>query len=224
MTADELEPVAWRRFHGGRRWTSDARRCRRLRKLERRAQQEVAFATMSTPVEITWLLAAVAKGDAVAFERLYGATCAKLYGVVLRILRRHDLAADVMEEAYLQVWLEAGEFDPTHSTPLAWMVAIARRLAIDAARKPQPVASDEPEIIDEDEGPGSVPRHELTDDLKRLLSCIGRLEPDRQRMLLLAYYGAFSRDQLSAKLDMPVDLLRASLRRSLIEIEQCLKS
>jgi RNA polymerase sigma-70 factor, ECF subfamily len=225
MTADELEPVAWRRFHGGRRWTSDARRCRCLRKLERRAQQEVAFATMSTPVEITWLLAAVAKGDAVAFERLYGATCAKLYGVVLRILRRHDLAADVMEEAYLQVWLEAGEFDPTHSTPLAWMVAIARRLAIDAARKPQPVASDsEPEIIDEDEGPGSVPRHELTDDLKRLLSCIGRLEPDRQRMLLLAYYGAFSRDQLSAKLDMPVDLLRASLRRSLLEIERCLKS
>jgi len=105
------------------------------------------------------------------------------------------------------------------------MVAIARRLAIDAARKPQPVASDsEPEIIDEGEGPGSVPRHELTDDLKRLLTCIGRLEPDRQRMLLLAYYGAFSRDQLSAKLDMPVDLLRASLRRSLLEIEQCLKS
>jgi len=178
---------------------------------------------MSTPIEITWLLAAVAKGDAVAFERLYGATCAKLYGVVLRILRRHDLAADVMEEAYLQIWLDADEFDPTHSTPLAWMVAIARRLAIDAARKPQPIDS-EPEIIDEDEGPGSVPRHELTDDLKRLLTCIGRLEPDRQRMLLLAYYGAFSRDQLSAKLDMPVDLLRASLRRSLLEIEQCLKS
>ena len=67
-------------------------------------------------------------------------------------------------------------------------------------------------------------RLELTEDLKRLLSCIGRLEPDRQRMLLLAYYGAFSRDQLSAKLDMPVDLLRASLRRSLLEIERCLKS
>ena len=46
---------------------------------------------MSTPVEITWLLAAVTKGDPAAFERLYEATCAKLYGVVLRILRRHDL-------------------------------------------------------------------------------------------------------------------------------------
>ena len=180
---------------------------------------------MSTPVEITWLLAAVTKGDPAAFERLYGATCAKLYGVVLRILRRHDLAADVVEEAYLQIWRTAGEFDPAQSTPLAWMVAIARRLAIDLSRKPPPIGGhSEPEVIDENEGPGAVPRHQLTDDLKRLLTCIGRLEPDRQRMLLLAYYGAFSREQLSVKLDMPVNLLRASLRRSLVEVEQCLKS
>jgi RNA polymerase sigma-70 factor (ECF subfamily) len=179
---------------------------------------------MSTPVEITWLLAAVTKGDAAAFERLYQATCAKLYGVVLRILRRHDLAADVMEEAYLQIWQNAGEFNPAHSTPLAWMVAIARRLAIDLSRRPRPADEvGEPEVIDENEGPGTVPRHQLTDELKRLLTCIGRLEPDRQRMLLLAYYGAFSREELSTRLDMPVNLLRASLRRSLAEIEQCLK-
>jgi RNA polymerase sigma-70 factor (ECF subfamily) len=180
---------------------------------------------MSTPVEITWLLAAVTKGDAEAFERLYGATCAKIYGVVLRILRRHDLAADAMEQAYLQIWRSAGEFNPVHSTPLAWMVAIARRLAIDLSRRPLPPGGEnEPEVVDENEGPGTVPRHQLTDDLRRLLTCIGRLEPDRQRMLLLAYYGAFSREQLSLKLDMPVNLLRASLRRSLAEVEQCLKS
>jgi RNA polymerase sigma-70 factor (ECF subfamily) len=172
----------------------------------------------TTPVEITWLLAAVTKGDPAAFERLYQATCAKLYGVVLRILRRHDLAADVMEDAYLQIWKSAGEFNPAQSTPLAWMVAI------DVSRRPQPLAADgEPELIDENEGPGTVPRHQLTEDLKRLLTCIGRLEPDRQRMLLLAYYGAFSREQLSIKLDMPVNLLKASLRRSLVEVEQCLK-
>src|SRR5437016_8791312 len=178
---------------------------------------------MSTPVEITWLLTAVAKGDADAFERLYQATCAKLYGVVLRILRRHDLAADILEEAYLEIWQRAGEFNSAESTPLAWMVAIARRQAIDKSREPAADAA-EPEIIDENEGPGSVPRHQLTDSLKQLLTCIGRLEPDRQRMLLLAYYGAFSREQLSSKLDMPIDLLRASLRRSLLEIDQCLKS
>ena len=180
------------------------------------------MAGASTPVEITWLLAAIAKGDAAAFERLYAATCAKLHGVVLRIVRRHDLAADVLEEAYLQIWARSGEFNPGLASPLAWMVAIARRLAIDAARLAAG-ADAEPEVIQESEGPGTVPRHQLSESLKRLLTCIGRLEPDHQRMLLLAYYGAFSRHQLSLKLDMPVNLLNAALRQSLIEVEQCLK-
>ena len=151
------------------------------------------------------------------------ATSAKLYGVVLRIVRRHELAAAVMADAYLEIWNTAGEFNPAQASPLAWMVAIARRLAIDVSRQ-SGAAEGEPEVIEEDEGPGTVPRHALSDALKRLLTCIGRLEPDRQRMLLLAYYGAFGREQLAVKLDMPVDLLKEALRRSLNEVEQCLNT
>jgi RNA polymerase sigma-70 factor, ECF subfamily len=179
---------------------------------------------MSTSVEISWLLTAMGKGDAAAFERLYRATCAKLYGVILRILRRHDLAAAVMEEAYLQLWRRAGEFDPAQSSPLPWMVAIARALAIDVSRRNQPSGAEgEPDLTEEGDEP-AVPRHQLTEELRGLLTCIGRLEPDRQRMLLLAYYGAFSYEQLAAKLNMPVDVVQDSLRRSLIEVEQCLSS
>src|SRR4029453_4998404 len=76
----------------------------------RHAQVPVFRERMTTPVEITWLLAARAKGAALAFGRLYGAPSAKLYGVVLRILRRHDLATGVIEDAYLQIWRSAGEF------------------------------------------------------------------------------------------------------------------
>jgi RNA polymerase sigma-70 factor (ECF subfamily) len=178
----------------------------------------------STPVEISLMLASVANGDADAFERLYQATSAKIYGVVLRIVRRHDLAADVMEDTYLHIWKTAGKFDPALASPTGWMMAIARARAIDTARRPDLAASEsDPEIAD-NESPGALSRRELTDDLKRLLTCIGRLEPDRQRMLLLAYYGAFTREALAARLDMPANLLKASLRRSLFEIEQCLTS
>jgi RNA polymerase sigma-70 factor, ECF subfamily len=179
---------------------------------------------MLTPVEITWLLAAAARGDTAAFERLYATTCAKIYGVVLRILRRHELAADAMEETYRQVWRTAGDFDPALSSPVAWMVAIARRRAIDLARNPDTRFGEGEPALAEAESPGVLPRREMPEELKRLLTCIGRLEPDRQRMLLLAYYGAFSREQLAAKLDMPANLLKASLRRSLFELEQCLTS
>jgi len=179
---------------------------------------------MSTAVEITGLLSAVAKGDAAAFERLYPATCAKLYGVVLRILRRHDLAAEVLEEVYLQIWRTAGEFDPAVFSPTVWMVAIARRRAIDRMRQPETTASDAEPEIEESDDPGAVPPPEITDELKRLLTCIGRLDPNRQRMLLLAYYGAFSRQQLAVKLEIPDDLCKATLRSSLSELEQCLTS
>ena len=104
------------------------------------------------------------------------------------------------------------------------MVSIARRRAIDLARGPQGgTAEFDPDIADTD-NPGVLPRRELSEELKQLLTCIGRLDPDSQRMLLLAYYGAFSRDLLADKLDPPPSLLKVSLRRSLAEIERCLTS
>jgi len=174
--------------------------------------------------DIARLMGSVAKYDAAAFEQVYTGTSAKLYGVVLRILRRHDLASEVLEAAYLEIWQTAAQYDPGLGSPIAWMVAIARRRAIDLVRRPDTAASDaEPEIADA-ESPGVLPRREMTEELKRLLTCIGRLEPDRQRMILLAYYGAFSREQLAVKLDTPANLLKSSLRRSLFEVEQCLTS
>src|SRR5256885_8712451 len=90
---------------------------------------------MLTPAELVWLMAAVAKGDQPAFERLYAATRAKLYGVALRILRRSDLADEVIQETYLKIWHNAGSFDPKLATPITWMVAIARNRALDLIRK-----------------------------------------------------------------------------------------
>jgi predicted RNA polymerase sigma factor len=79
---------------------------------------------MLTPAELVWLIAAVAKGDEAAFERLYAATRAKLFGVVLRILRRQDLAEEVIQEAYVKIWNSAGQFNPALASPITWMASI----------------------------------------------------------------------------------------------------
>ena len=90
---------------------------------------------MLTPAELVWLIAAVAKGDEAAFERLYAATRAKLFGVVLRILRRQDLAEEVIQETYVKIWNSAGQFNPALASPITWMASIARNRAIDVVRK-----------------------------------------------------------------------------------------
>jgi len=183
-----------------------------------------AQSEMLSTGDLVSLLAAVAKGDEAAFDRLYAATRAKLYGVVLRILRRSDLADEVMQDTYLRVWRNAGDFDPKLATPITWMVAIARNRALDVVRKKgessieeeaqaMEVASDEP---------SPLARHEMTDELRRLLACLGDLEEERRRLVLLAYYSGWSREHLAERFETPVNTVKTWLRRSLLQIRECL--
>src|ERR1700735_882536 len=157
---------------------------------------------MLTPAELVWLIAAVAKGDEAAFERLYAATRAKLFGVVLRILRRQDLAEEVVQEAYVKIWSSAGQFNPGLSSPITWMASIARNRAIDVVRKrSESSIEEEPAAMEvAADAPDPLARRAMTEDLKRLLAWFGRLEPDRQKLVLLAYYNGWSRDQLAEKI------------------------
>src|SRR5438552_4589595 len=101
---------------------------------------------MLMQTELIWLLGAVARGDEAAFERVYAATRAKLYGVLLRILGKPALAEEVMEETYLKVWKLADQFDPATASPITWLVAIARNRAIDIVRTGGSISiDDEPE-------------------------------------------------------------------------------
>ncbi len=181
---------------------------------------------MLTPQELVWLLAAVAKGDRAAFERLYAATRAKLYGVVLRILRRADLADEVMQETYLKIWNSAGQFNPALSSPITWMVAIARNRAIDLVRKKSEVSIEEESDVLEVAGdnPDPLAKREMTEELRRLLTCMGGLDEERRRLVLLAYYSGWSREQLAAKFEKPVNTIKTWLRRALLDIRECLGS
>jgi RNA polymerase sigma-70 factor, ECF subfamily len=174
--------------------------------------------------ELVGLLAAIAHGDEAAFEQLYAATRSKLYGVLLRILGRPELAEEVMQETYVKVWKMAGKFDPIVASPITWMVAIARNRAIDIVRKRSELSiEEEPEAMEvAAETPAPLARREMTEELKRLLSCLGKLDPEKQRIVLLAYYSGWSREQLSRKLDIPVNTIKTWLRRSLIEIRECM--
>jgi len=181
---------------------------------------------MLSAQELVWLMAAVAKGDRTAFERLYAATRAKLYGVVLRILRRQDLADEVMQETYLKIWNSAGQFDPALASPITWMVAIARNRAIDLVRKKTEVSIEEESDVVEfaADTPDPLAKREMTEELQRLLACMARLDEDRRRLVLFAYYHGWSREQLAAKFETPVNTVKTWLRRALREIRECLDS
>ena len=91
-----------------------------------------------------------------------------------------------MQETYLKIWNSAGQFNPALASPITWMVTIARNRAIDIVRKRSEASlEEEPEAMDvAAETPNPLAAREMSEDLKRLLACIGRLEPERQQLVL----------------------------------------
>ena len=174
--------------------------------------------------DLTDLLIRIAARDAAAFAALYKQTNAKLYGVVARILTRGDVAADVLQEAYVRIWEKAGDFDPVKGSPLAWMATIARNRALDEVRRVRPVSlEDQPEGFEpaaEDIDP--LATRERSEGLAALVNCLKALDEEKRAVVLLAYYRGLSREALAQRFGRPVPTIKTWLHRSLAQLRDCL--
>ncbi|MFI6046462.1 anti-sigma factor domain-containing protein [Nocardia sp. NPDC051321] len=80
------------------------------------------------------LLRRVARGDEQAFAELYDIVAGSVLGIVTGVLRDHAQSEVVAQEALLEIWLEAAQFDEHCRSALAWVLTIAHRRAVDRVR------------------------------------------------------------------------------------------
>ena len=82
------------------------------------------------------LLARVARDrERSAFAAVYDRLAPRAYGFLLKLLGNRSDADDVLQETFLQVWNQAGRFDPSRASPDGWVLMIARSRAGDRLRK-----------------------------------------------------------------------------------------
>jgi RNA polymerase sigma-70 factor (ECF subfamily) len=85
-----------------------------------------------------------------------------------------------------------------------------------ARRRSEASLDAEPELFDiASDDPGPEARYEMIGGAAGLLTCLGDLEPERCRLVLLTYCGGWSREQLAAKLDTPVGTVKTWLHRAM---------
>lgn len=175
--------------------------------------------------DLTTLLTLTSKGNSEAFAELYDATNMKLFGIVLRIIRKRDLAEDILQEVYIKIWHRSGDYSPARGKPLTWMSVIARNRAIDEIRKHAPALADEPEAVEliADETASPEDETEINDELRRLQACLSHLEDMKREAVLLAYLDGYTRVELATKFDQPVGTIKTWLKRSLASLKDCLK-
>lgn len=179
---------------------------------------------VTTPADLTKLLGRIANQDRAAFAKLYDATSAKLFGTVLRILKDREKSEEVLQEAYVRIWNNAGRFDAAKASPITWMATIARNRAIDEARRRNPSEPGDDTVFDRMADPAPQPDRQAAarEGIRRLDTCLGELEPPRGEMVRLAYLDGLSRDELADKFDQPVGTVKTWLRRSLQQLRDCM--
>ena len=80
------------------------------------------------------LLARITLNDQTALEQLYSSVAPKLNGIAMKIVNDTDLANDVLQETFLQIWDNAGDYRRDQSEPMTWMTSLLRYRALDKLR------------------------------------------------------------------------------------------
>lgn len=168
------------------------------------------------------LLGRIAAGDRAAFRRLYDLLAPRLYGVALRILGERGLAADALQDAFIQILSQSGRFDPARGSAEAWLVSLVRYRALDIVRgRRREVLGFEPEDAPLEE-PDAFARLSADEDGAALRACLEALEADRRRLIALAFIEGFSQAELAARFRLPLGTVKSSIRRGLLKLRECL--
>jgi RNA polymerase sigma-70 factor, ECF subfamily len=162
-----------------------------------------------------FLLARARKGDLEAFEEVVRRYQRRVYGVALRIVRAHDLADDVAQEAFVRAWRSLDRFDL--GRPFGpWICRIAANLAVNHVRSPRAREEGLPdghaETPSADPGPlGAV----LDAEAKRVLDeAVAGLGPEQRAVFVLRAVEEMSYEEIAEALGISQGTVMSRLFRA----------
>jgi RNA polymerase sigma-70 factor, ECF subfamily len=178
------------------------------------------------------LLHACAQGRQAAFQALYREVSPQLFAVLVRILKRKDLAEEALQDALLSVWRNAGSYSTDKGAPMTWLVSICRYRALDMLRREKREVSLDTDREDLDEEGQQVLEGEAVMDTvstskaeeRKLDECMGKLNGGQQRSLRLAYVDGCTHEEIAAKVGSPVGTVKSWVRRGLESLKRCLEA
>lgn len=172
------------------------------------------------------------RSDVNAFEQLYDRHSRIVYSVVLRILRQVSTAEEVVQEVFLQVWRNSGQYDASRGPFIPWLLTLARNRALDHLR----LKSERQRRLEEqpDDHVGGLPQtvvdphYEQALDEKRraerVRSLIAALPSQQRRAIELAYFAGLSHSEIAAALKEPLGTVKSWIRNALLRLKEELQA
>lgn len=172
-----------------------------------------------------WLTAIVGH-DERALSALYDATLSRVYGFVFKVVRRPELAEEVVEDTYFQVWRQAARFDPARGRAFTWLLGMARSRAIDALRREARFRHDD---LDADQAPELEEPGPAPDDLlavarshAELHRALMLLDAHPRQLVAMAFLKGLSHEEIASRTSLPLGTVKSQIRRALQTLRQAI--
>ena len=171
------------------------------------------------------LLRRVAEQDVEAFASFYDNTRARVFGLVVRVLRDPGYSEETTQDIYLQVWRNAAGYNPAVGTPLAWLMTMAHRRAVDRVRSEQSATQRESKY-----GAANVERPAdrvaeaviQLDEQRQVTLCLDSLSDPQRECIQLAYYEGLTYVQVSERLSANLATIKSRMRDGIRGLRKCL--
>jgi RNA polymerase sigma-70 factor (ECF subfamily) len=177
------------------------------------------------------LLDAVRSRDAAALEQLYDRHSQLAMGLAMRLLHNRQLAEDVVQEAFLAVWRQAGTYRPDRGTVRNWILSIVHHRAIGCLRRRElvspPASLDDPQLgrVLPDERQLDVPDLAFQRaEQERVRQALLALPEEQRQALTLAYYEGLTCHDIATRLSIPVGTVKGRMRLALQKLRRLLAS
>ncbi len=170
------------------------------------------------------LMERVARGDRAALASLFAAEAGRLIAIARRIVRRTDLAEEVVQDAFVAAWQRAAQFDAARGSARGWLTTMVRNRALNAIRDGARLEYVDADVLAE-VGDRESDAHDAFDRLAdghALRGCLQRLEEPRRRAILLCYVTGLSHGEVAATLRKPLGTVKAWIRRGMSALQECL--
>ncbi|WP_119945074.1 sigma-70 family RNA polymerase sigma factor [Neorhizobium sp. NCHU2750] len=171
-------------------------------------------------------LGACAKGERNGLHDIFDAEAGRLVAVAQRIVKRRELAEEVVQEAFIRIWTHAHQYRPERGSARGWIYAIVRNRALNMLRdtgRKDLITEDQMESLQDAEQLEQIMAawHRL-DHNSRLKECLGRLEETRRRGILMAYVGGYTHGEIAGRLRLPLGTVKSWIRRGLLTLRDCM--
>lgn len=163
--------------------------------------------------------------DSKAFSYLYDNYSGSLYTIIAQLVDDMDVANDVLQEVFINIWRKIESYDPMKGRLFTWMLNIARNASIDTlrSRSYQNTQKNQPLQENTDWSEGGIRPAFLNVDNIGLRKVVERLKKEHRVLIDLAYFKGYTHEEISQIENIPLGTVKTRIRNALMQLREYLK-